>query len=456
MEGSIKTIFRFFGIDRTVGFLILGRCWSVIAGPVSLILILSCLNKVEQGFYYTFFSISGLTVFFELGLASVVMQFASHEKANLCWAPDGTIQGSEDSKSRLAQLFKNSLKWYFVIAVLVLIFLGIFGAIFFQHNSRDYGTVTWLYPWMILVLFQSLSLPLSACGAILEGLGLIQEISKLRLVQTITSALFTWSALLIGLKLFSTIFMSMAGVMIGSWYILHTKREVFIDLWQTSIEHSSLNWLKEIWPMQWRVAISCLSGYFLTQIITPIFFALRNPIDAGRWGFTYGVASVIVSVSLYWFNARAPQFGVLVASKKYSELDVIFFRTLKQSLTVSVLGLTLFVVLTVFVNDIATILSNRMLTITSVVFLALAAVAYQILMAGSVYLRAHKKEPLFLLMLILGCINAVVVYLLADKVEIHSIAAVHFFLILSIGVIGGGYIFQRDRTRWHIYTDTMM
>ncbi|HQG93321.1 MAG TPA: hypothetical protein PLN27_16840 [Acidobacteriota bacterium] len=455
MEGIIKKIFRFLGIDRTVGFLILGRCWSVLAGPISLILIVSCLNKVEQGFYYTFFSISGLTVFFELGLASVVMQFASHEKANLQWATDGTIQGSADSKSRLAHLFKKSLQWYFVIAILVLIFLGVFGVFFFDHNSRDYGSVNWMYPWLILVIFQALSLPLSACGAILEGLGLIQEISKLRLMQTMMSALLTWTALLLGFKLFATVFMSLAGVIIGSWYILYAKRNIFIDLWRTSSELSSLSWLKEIWPMQWRVAVSWLSGYFLTQIITPIFFALRNPIDAGQWGFTYGVVSVIVSVSLYWFNARAPQFGVLVAKKNYSELDGLFFRTLKQSLTVSVLGLSLFVALAIVVSDIATIFSSRMLTITGVVFLALAAVAYQILMAGSVYLRAHKKEPLFLLMLILGCINAGAVYLLADRVEIHSIAALHFILILLIGIFGGGYIFRLNRTRWHTTTETL-
>jgi len=182
---------------------------------------------------------------------------------------------------------------------------------------------------------------------------------------------------------------------------------------------------------------------------------LRNPIDAGQWGFTYGVVSVIVSVSLYWFNARAPQFGVLVAKKNYSELDGLFFRTLKQSLTVSVLGLSLFVALAIVVSDIATIFSSRMLTITGVVFLALAAVAYQILMAGSVYLRAHKKEPLFLLMLILGCINAGAVYLLADRVEIHSIAALHFILILLIGIFGGGYIFRLNRTRWHTTTETL-
>lgn len=447
-----KRVLNTLGIDRTVVFLILSRGWSVVAGPISLILIISCLTKVEQGFYYTFFSISGLSVFFELGLASVVMQFASHEKANLHWAPNGTIQGDSDSKARLAHLFKLSLKWYFVVAALVLISLSVFGAFFFHKNSREFESISWIYPWMLLILFQSLSLPLSACGAILEGLGLIQEMSKLRLVQTVMSALFTWSALMLGLKLFSTIFMSLSGVVIGSWYILYLKRMIFVDLWQTSSKSSNLSWLKEIWPMQWRVAISWLSGYFLTQIITPIFFAKRSPIDAGKWGFTYGVILVIVSVSLYWFNARAPQFGVLVASKRYVELDRTFFRTLRQSLSVSIAGLSLFVVLAVITNQYTAIFHNRMLTVSSVVLLAFAAISYQVLMAESVYLRAFKKAPLFLLMLILGFVNAFAVYLLADKVEIHYIAAVHFILILTIGVIGGSLIFQRYRMQWRKFS----
>jgi len=55
----------------------------LLAGPVGLYLIATFLTKSEQGYYYTFGSVLGLTVFFELGLSYVIIQFTSHEMAGL-------------------------------------------------------------------------------------------------------------------------------------------------------------------------------------------------------------------------------------------------------------------------------------------------------------------------------------------------------------------------------------
>ncbi len=52
------------GIDRAVGWTVAARVWSILAGPLSVILIASHLSADEQGFYYTFASVvSFQTVF---------------------------------------------------------------------------------------------------------------------------------------------------------------------------------------------------------------------------------------------------------------------------------------------------------------------------------------------------------------------------------------------------------
>src|SRR5712664_1842901 len=67
------------GLTPAVVNSVLTRGWSVLAGPVSLIFVARFLSREEQGFYYTFWSVLGLQIVFELGFSFVISQFASHE-----------------------------------------------------------------------------------------------------------------------------------------------------------------------------------------------------------------------------------------------------------------------------------------------------------------------------------------------------------------------------------------
>ena len=81
LEPVATRLLRRVGIDRAVGFAVLGRAWSALAGLVTLVLMTRCLSPEQQGYYVTFGSVLATAVFFELGLALVLMQFASHERA---------------------------------------------------------------------------------------------------------------------------------------------------------------------------------------------------------------------------------------------------------------------------------------------------------------------------------------------------------------------------------------
>jgi hypothetical protein len=90
-----------FGITRALVYTVLGRSWSVLAGPVSLMFVGRFLTKDEQGFYYTFWSVLGLWVFFDLGLSLIIVQFASHERASFRIV-NGRITGDEHAQQRRA------------------------------------------------------------------------------------------------------------------------------------------------------------------------------------------------------------------------------------------------------------------------------------------------------------------------------------------------------------------
>lgn len=73
------------GIDGAIGYTVLSRIISASGGLVTLVFISLFLSTEEQGYYYTFGSIIAIQVFFELGLNSIITQYAAHEVAHLQW-----------------------------------------------------------------------------------------------------------------------------------------------------------------------------------------------------------------------------------------------------------------------------------------------------------------------------------------------------------------------------------
>ena len=105
------------GLDRAIGFTVLGRFWGSAAGLVTLTLIARFLSPAEQGYYYTFGSLVALQIVFELGFSFVILQLASHERAQLTISNDYEITGDPIAHARLASVIQKSVRWYSVAAV---------------------------------------------------------------------------------------------------------------------------------------------------------------------------------------------------------------------------------------------------------------------------------------------------------------------------------------------------
>src|SRR5262249_21228713 len=104
------------GIDRPVAHALLGHGWTMVAGPITLLMIATYLSAEEQGYFYTFNSLVALSVFFELGLSYVLMQAAAHESAHLAWTAGGALAGAPAHLSRLAAILRKGVRWYLVAA----------------------------------------------------------------------------------------------------------------------------------------------------------------------------------------------------------------------------------------------------------------------------------------------------------------------------------------------------
>ncbi|MGA8272581.1 MAG: hypothetical protein WB919_13560 [Candidatus Sulfotelmatobacter sp.] len=382
------------GLDRAVGFTILARFWSSLAGLVTVVLIARFLSPAEQGYYYTFGSLVALQIIFELGFSYVILQMASHERAQLTISCDYEIGGDPIAHARLASVIQKSVRWYSVAAVLMAGTLLPVGFYFFSAHQHAGQTVAWAFPWCTAALMAALNFQIDPFLSFLEGCGYVPEVARLRLMQSVTGSVLAWTALVSHHGLFAPS-MLLFGMALASLLWLARKRKLLLGLLRYHTDVHRIRWNQEVWPFQWRIAVSWFCGYFLFWLFSPVLFAFRGPIEAGRMGMSLSLANAIQAIAVSWVSTKSAPFGTLIARGEYQRLDQIFFLALKQSCVVSMAGALVAWLGCIYLNWRHFRFAQRLLDPSSLALLLLYMLATVIIFAEACYLRAHKQEVLF-------------------------------------------------------------
>lgn len=436
------------GLDRAIAFTVLARVWSSAAGIVTVLLIARFLSAAEQGYYYTFGSLVALQIVFELGFSIVILQLASHESAHLSISDDGVISGDPIAHERLASVLQKSVRWYSAMAGLMAIILIPSGFYFFSHHQHSTQPVAWRLPWCMVVLAATLTFQIDPILSFLEGCGQVANVARLRLSQAVLGGLLMWSALALHHGLFAPAMMILGQVVAGTIW-LQRRRGLLLGLFQHETTSHRIGWRTEVWPFQWRIAVSWICGYFIFQLFNPVLFAYKGPVAAGQMGMSLSIASALTSVAIAWVNTKAAPFGSMIARKDYAQLDKVFFQALRQSVGVCAVGSLVVWLGTVYLHAARLRFAERMLDPLSLGILLLATIINVIVFAEAVYLRAHKVEK-FLSGSILGAmLVGSSTYWLGKRYG--AIGMVSGYLAVGI-VVGLGYntfIFLKYRKLWH-------
>jgi O-antigen/teichoic acid export membrane protein len=433
------------GIDRAVGWTVAARVWSILAGPVSVILIAAHLSAEEQGFYYTFASIVAFQVMFELGLGMVIVQFASHEKAFLEWRADGTLGGSEVEKGRLAALLRKTLQWYAVATTLAAAALLVGGTLFFAYKPTT--VEGWSAPWIALAVLAGATLFLTPFLSLLEGCGLVIDVARVRTWQVIASNLAGWTVLLAGGALWASPAIMGASLVVGSAWVLWTHRRLFSDLLRT--RGGGISWREEVWPFQWRIAVSWISSYFTFHLFIPVLFNFHGPAVAGRMGMSLTLASAVFFVATSLLTTKVPRFGELIARRDFAELDARFFPAMGRSFGVMALGAAVLLGGTLVLRVFEHRWSDRLLEPLPFALLLATMMANTIFFAQAVYLRAHKQEPLLGIFIASGIAVAACALILGRLYGATGMMLGYFITTLVVSLGGGTWVFVRKRREWH-------
>lgn len=448
---NVRKIFLKIGIDKAIAYTSLTRIIQGAGGLVSVTLIALHLSGAEQGFYYTFGSILAVQIFLELGLSSIMIQFVAHEKAQLI-EKDDKLHGDERHLSRLSSLIHFCIKWYSVLSIIIMIVLSSVGYTFFLYYYKSDVAVSWKFPWFLLALGTSLNVFVSPFSSILEGLGKVKEIAYIRLIQQISTMLLVWAGLIGGLKLYVVIIPPFVGVVTFGIYFFKRFGNLIYNLYNIDIKEKVL-YIKEIFPYQWKLALSWISGYFIFQLFNPVLFAVSGPVVAGQMGMTLTILNAIGALSMSWIYTKIPLMSGLIARREYVELDRIFNTALKQVLLITgiclvIMFLGIYIIRTFNIEIDHKNLGNRLIPYLPMIMMMLALFLNQYTSAVATYLRCHKQEPFMWISIIGGITCCASTIILGKMFGVYGVTIGYFIIIL--GLFPWGYnIYIKKKKIWH-------
>lgn len=450
---QLKKIAQKIGMDKSIAYSSGARIIQAFTGIASILFISKYLTGVEQGFYYTFGSIVAIQIFFELGLTGIITQYVAHEASHLTLNNQLRFEGEEKYRSRLGSLLRFSVKWYAIISVLLLIILTVVGFIFFERYDKSEGAVSWRIPWILISLGTAIKLFQSPLTSLLMGIGKVKEMSKIGFYQQIILPVSAWIGLVCGFKLYVVGISTILAALIWNIYVSNTSMQrVLINLWKEKIT-VRVQYMQEIFPYQWKIALSWISGYFIFQLFNPVLFATEGAVVAGQMGMTLAALNGIQALSMSWLNTKIPLYSRLIALKDYKQLDQTFNQMLKQMtsvcfclLCIMIIGLWGIRYLNIHLGNVP--LGERFLDYIPMLLMMIPLFINQYVTSWATYLRCHKKEPFLVNSICAGIACCLSTFILGKHFGLYGVTGGYCFITIAF-FPWGYYIYKTKKHQWH-------
>lgn len=331
---STESLRKLFGSD--VGAVIAQRTWQAAGGLVTLALVAHYLSPVQQGWYYSFLSVAALHTLFDLGLSVVLVQVSAHYSVGLARSDNARSGG--DGRARFDALSGRSFYLYLRLALFFIAVILPAGLWFFGHedSARAVPGGHWRYIWTALVLATAANVLLMPFQSLLEGAGGITEIYLVRLAQGIAGSVACWCVLIFGGGLWAVVMVPAFSLGTGLVWLRGRQWGLVV----TAVRHMSatFDWRGEVWTLQWRLGLSWLAAYLVSQIFTPLLFHERGAVVAGQMGLSLAVANMLSLIAQSWITRRVPRMAQSVAKGEWASLDKMFARDFAISLAVFLIG----------------------------------------------------------------------------------------------------------------------
>ena len=381
---------RWAGVDRAVFFSNAAQLLRLVTGPITMALVLKFLTPEIQGYFYAFAGVVAMQVFLEMGFSQNILQFAAHEFAKLHFTTENKIDGDLVAKSRLISLGRLAFGYYAAAALIFLLAVGVGGHIFFSISGNH--AVHWQGAWWMIAVTAALALAINPAWSLLQGCNQIAVVAKFNFWAALMSFAVNAIALISGAGIYASAVGAACSLLFSMGYLLVRWQPFFLQFLERP-QHGEVSWAREIWPFQWRIAVSWMSGWFVTDIINPIAFYFCGPVAAGQLGMSFQLVRMIANVSMSWASTKSPKFGMLIAQRSWAELDALWRRSSLQTFIICVLGMSAFLLALPFVGHFLPRVPARLAPFAANAWLAGGAVVETLFGVMALRLRAHKREP---------------------------------------------------------------
>lgn len=442
------------GMDGAIAFSSAARIIQAFSGVVSIFFIATFLTGDEQGFFYTFGSLLAIQVFFELGFTGIMTQYVAHEVVHLKLNDSQYYEGESKYKSRLAYLVKFCIKWYAIISALFLLVIIIVGFIYFNKFDNTGGIVVWKGPWILLAFSTAIKLFQSPFTAIYLGLGKVKEMNEVIFYQQIAIPISQWVLFACGIKLYVVGISSLIGVIV--WCVYALKKNlwgIFVGLFKEKIT-DTVSYMKEIFPYQWKIALSWISGYFIFQLFNPVLFATKGAVVAGQMGMTVSVLSSIQAFAFSWQNTKIPLYSGFIALRKFDELDNVFNKTMRQMMGVWMALISVLYFGIWFLDETKlkignSILADRFLEFLPLTLMVIPMIINQYVSSWATYLRCHKQEPFLVNSIVIGTLCCISTFLFGRLFGLYGITIGYCCITAFVALPWSYLIFIKKKAEWH-------
>ena len=336
--------------------------------------------------------------------------------------------------------------WYGAVAVLMIFAVMPAGLFFFRSDAQL--NESWHGAWIFLVVFAALHIGSTSVLILLEGTGKIKEVAKIRLVQSIVASVAAWLCITSGFGLYALGAAYAGQLAVTATKLISTYVPFIKDTLKRRPAKDHVRWTVEILPLQWRLALSWISGYFISQALVPLTFHYQGAVEAGKIGLAISVTTTVSALALAWITTKIPLFGKLIAEKKFDELDLMYKMAFRRSCQLLFLGSATIVIMVIIVGLSGHPLAQRIPDPLTFALLLSAAAASHIVFCQAFYLRAFKREPYLLLSIAWGIMVAIVA-VFTSKFFGSRIMMLGYMLI-NAGLIlpWSWYIFRTKKRAW--------
>jgi hypothetical protein len=306
--------------------------------------------------------------------------------------------------------------------------------------------LAWQMPWLVLVVATSINLLQSIKLSYLEAIGEMHHVSVARLRSSVIGAILFSLILVSGGGLWAACAIPAGNAFYMTyWLYAHRNGGSYLcarKVEQNNLKASILMWKKEVLPMQWRVSLCWVSGFFMYQLYAPVALIRFGPVVSGRLGIIVSIMSSLLFVATTFTSAIAPRLSALYSAGRIKEYNKEFDKSaLASSLTLA--GTCLTVPLLIWIMSIYGLaFAERFLSFEDALIYALCTIASGLLYLLSIYLRSQQKEP-FLHLSIYSALLAPPVLIIASSGSLYAmlIAA----LALNIGSLAWGAKIYSDK-----------